>query len=112
MKGIDISNNNGFVNFTKVKNTNYELIYIKATEGTTFVDPYLETFYSRANALDFKIGFYHFLVSTSRPETQAINFYNQIKNKKNSLKPCLDIETTGYDIMDYTNRFISKFESL
>lgn len=51
-------------------------------------------------------------MGTSKPENQDQNFYNNIKNKINNLKPCLDIETTGYNIMNYVTRFISRFESL
>ncbi|GAA0078805.1 hypothetical protein UT300005_31840 [Clostridium sp. CTA-5] len=112
MKGIDISNHNGDIDFDKVKKSGIELVYIKATEGTTYQDQYLEKNYSEALKQDLKVGFYHFLVGSSSPETQAENFYNNIVNKQNDLKPCLDIEVNNFDVMDYALRFINKFESL
>ncbi|OOM10665.1 GH25 family lysozyme [Clostridium saccharobutylicum] len=111
-KGIDISHYNGDINFTKVKSAGIQCVYIKATEGTTYVDNYLETHYNGAKSAGLKTGFYHFLVGTSAPETQAQNFYNHIKDKQSDLKPVLDIEKYGFDTMDYTVRFINEFKRL
>lgn len=112
MKGIDISNHNGSIDFKAVKNNGIGLVYIKATEGTTYTDANLSVNYTGALEVGLKIGFYHFLVGTSIPETQAENFYNNIKDKENGLKPCLDVEKDNFDVMDYTLRFIKKFEAL
>lgn len=112
MNGIDISNHNGNIDFNAVKSDGIDLVYIKATEGTTYIDAYLPANYNGALNAGLKIGFYHFLVGTSVPETQAENFYNNIKDKQNDLKPCLDVEVNNFDVMDYTLRFIAKFEAL
>lgn len=110
--GIDVSMHNGNIDFAKVKSSGYEYVFIKATEGTTYQDPLLEQNYSRARGVNLKIGFYHFLVGTSSPETQAENFFNNIKNKVNDLKPCLDIERSGFEVMNYAIRFIERFKAL
>lgn len=112
MKGIDISNHNGNINFNKVKVDGVEAVYIKATEGTTYKDSYLDTNFASAHYAGLKTGFYHFLVGTSAPETQATNFYNAITDKVNDLIPMLDIETAFDGLMDYALRFISKFNEL
>ena len=112
MRGIDISNHNNTIDFTKIKNSGIELVYIKATEGTTYQDPFLETNYNGAMGANLKVGFYHFLVKTSSPETQAENFYNEIKNKVSTLKPSLDLEVSGFDVINYVLRFIKRFEEL
>lgn len=112
IKGIDISSHNGNIDFGAVKNDGIEYCYIKATEGTTFQDPLLEQHYSGAIGKGLKLGYYHYLVKSSAPESQAENFYNQIKDKQNDLKPCLDIETNGYDVMDFALRFIARFKEL
>jgi glucan-binding YG repeat protein/GH25 family lysozyme M1 (1,4-beta-N-acetylmuramidase) len=111
-KGIDISHYDGDIDFKKVKAAGIQFVYMKATEGTTYTDPFLETYYSGAKSAGLKIGFYHFLVGTSSPELQAQNFYNNIKNKQSDLKPVLDVETSGFDVMDYTMRFINEFKKL
>lgn len=112
MKGIDISNNNGAINFTGVKNSGVECVYIKATEGTTFQDSYKSAFYGGAKSIGAKVGFYHFLVGTSAPETQAENFFNQIKDYENDLVPMLDVEVNFGGLNDYIARFIARFQQL
>ncbi|AQR95584.1 GH25 family lysozyme [Clostridium saccharoperbutylacetonicum] len=112
MKCIDISNNNGNINFNQVKAEGVEAVYIKATEGTTYKDSYLDTNYSNSHYVGLKTGFYHFLVGTSSPESQAASFYNAIKDKSNDLIPMLDVESVFDGLMDYVVRFISKFKEL
>lgn len=111
-KGIDISHYNGNIDFTKVKASGIQCVYMKATEGTSYIDNYLETYYNGAKSAGLKIGFYHFLVGTSSPETQAQNFYNYIKDKQSDLKPVLDVEVDGFNVMDYTIRFINEFKKI
>ena len=48
-----------------MKNAGIQIVYIKASEGTTFKDPYLEQNYINAKANGLKIGFYHYLTATS-----------------------------------------------
>ena len=112
MKGIDISNNNGSINFNGVKNSGVECVYIKATEGTTFQDSYKSAFYGGAKTIGAKVGFYHFLVGTSAPETQAENFYKEIINYQNNLVPMLDVEVNFPGLNDYIARFIGRFNQL
>ena len=112
MKGIDISNNNGAINFNGVKNSGVECVYIKATEGTTFQDSYKSAFYGGAKTIGAKVGFYHFLVGTSAPETQAENFFNEIKDYENDLVPMLDVEVNFGGLNDYIARFIARFQQL
>ncbi|OOM10486.1 GH25 family lysozyme [Clostridium saccharobutylicum] len=111
-KGIDISNWDGDVNFSSVKSDGVQLVYMKATQGSTFRDQYLDTYYTNAKSVGLKVGFYHYLDGSSSPESQAENFYNSIKDKQSDLKPALDVESNGFDVMDYTLRFINKFKSL
>jgi GH25 family lysozyme M1 (1,4-beta-N-acetylmuramidase) len=114
--GIDISNNNGNVNLAQVKAAGYPFVYIKATQGQTFKDKYMETYYNDCKDLQLKVGAYHFLVSTSTPEAQAQNFYDMIKDYHWDLVPMMDVETIeGFNaesLCDYVERFIAKFNQL
>jgi lysozyme len=38
VKGIDVSNNNGAIEWSEVDKAGYKFAYIKATEGTNFKD--------------------------------------------------------------------------
>lgn len=112
VKGIDISNNNGNVDMAKVKSSGIEYVYVKATEGATFKDKYMETFYKDCKLNNLKVGAYHFLVGTSTPESQAESFYLKIKDLDWDLVPMLDVETNFSGISDYVTRFIQAFKKL
>lgn len=112
MKGMDVSNHNGSINWNKVKSSDIKVVYIKASEGTTYQDPYLNQHYQGAKSIGLPTGFYHYLKGTSAPESQAENFWSLIKDKENNLIPCIDIEENNFNVMDYTLRFIAKFKEL
>ncbi|MGE5626666.1 MAG: GH25 family lysozyme [Solirubrobacterales bacterium] len=93
MKGIDISSSQGNVNFDYVKNAGYEVVYIKATEGLSYINPYLNSSYKGANAAGLKIGFYHFLRAND-PIAEAQHFLQAVSNLEAKCKYSIDCETT------------------
>ena len=94
IKGIDISNWQNGIDLNEVKAQGYEIVYIKATEGQTYIDPCLVSNYNKAVSTGLKIGFYHYLHSTDDGATQAKFFYENIKDKKFDCKIAIDIEVT------------------
>lgn len=112
IKGIDISNNNGSIDFSKVYDDGVEIVYVKATEGATYKDSTMANFYTEAKAAGCKLGAYHFLVSTSTPEAQAQNFYSMIEDYEWDCIPMMDIETNFDGLCDYITRFITAFKEL
>ncbi len=116
IKGIDISNHQPSVDFNSLKNS-VQVVIMKATEGVTYKDPLLESHYQKAKAVDFPVGFYHFMSEGSSPSEQALAFYNAIKNKQYEIIPTLDIETNSqgrnaYQITDRCLEFLAKFKEL
>ena len=93
-EGIDISSWQRNINFNEVKNAGIEIVYIKASEGRTLVDPYIEINYRNAKANNLKIGFYHYLTATtvSAAETQAKFFASVIEGKEVDCKLAMDYE--------------------
>nr|VWP02528.1 Epa2p [Ganoderma boninense] len=59
-KGIDVSNWQGTVNFSTAKSHGVEFAYIKATEGTTYVDPTFSSHWESATKAGILRGAYHF----------------------------------------------------
>ena len=116
IKGIDVSNNDGSINFSQVASDGVEYVYVKATEGQSFQDSYMVEFYNGCKNNNLKVGAYHFLVSTSTPEAQAQNFYVMIKDYEWDLVPMMDVETmSGFDaetLCNYVERFIATFNEL
>lgn len=112
IKGIDVSNNDGNIDFIKVANDGVEYVYVKATEGQSFRDSYMISFYNDCKSNKLKVGPYHFLVGTSTPEAQAQNFYETIRAYEWDLVPMIDIETNFNGLSDYVERFIATFKKL
>ncbi|MDR3597434.1 GH25 family lysozyme [Clostridium sp.] len=112
IKGIDVSNNEGEINFSEVASDGVEYVYVKATEGATFKDSTMEVFYNDCKSNGLKVGAYHFLVGTSTPEAQAQNFYEKIKNSEWDLVPMMDVETNFDELSNYVKRFIATFNKL
>ncbi len=112
VKGINISNNDGEVDLSSVSEAGGKYVYLKATEGATFKDSYMDTYYTQCKKLDMKVGVYHYLVSTSTPEEQADNFYQMISNYNWDLIPILDVEVYFDGLEDYIKRFKAEFNRL
>lgn len=93
-KFVDVSNNNGRVNFAAVKKAGAVGVYLKVTEGTSFVDPYYEANYAAAKAAGLKVGGYHFGHPKNSALTELGFFLKNLKLEKGDLKPALDLEVT------------------
>lgn len=117
LKGVDLSNWQGNVDFNKIDNNGYDVVILKASEGTGFIDPSLEMNYGKALKTNLKIGMYHFMSEKSAPKDQARFFWGIIRNKKFHVYPILDIEadTMGRGAKAVTDRcleFLDEFKKL
>lgn len=96
-EGIDVSSYQGEIDFEKVKEDGIEVVYIKATEGTNYIDPYLERNYQMAKENGLKVGVYHYV--TARTEEQARKeaqfFVESVSGKELDCKLAMDFESFG-----------------
>lgn len=96
-QGIDISSWQGTVDFFAVKNSGIDIVYIKSSEGTSYINPYFESSYSNAKENGLKVGFYHYV--TARSTQQAINeanfFARVVGGKQSDCKLAMDFENFG-----------------
>src|SRR5690242_3560234 len=58
--GVDVSNNDGGVNWTSIRGGGYTFAWAKATEGTTFHDSYYPGNMSNGKAAGVLMGAYDF----------------------------------------------------
>ncbi len=94
--GIDVSNHQGHINWKDVaKDDNVQFVYIKATEGATYVSPTFEDNISEAKEAGMKVGCYHFLRSSSYIHDQFENFKECCRKGEQDLAPLIDIEVKG-----------------
>ena len=91
MKGIDISSYQDNIDFTKVKKSGIQIVYIKATEGFTYNSPLMKIQYSKAKAAGLSIGFYHYLRGNN-PVLEAKHFLGVIEGFPSDCKYAIDVE--------------------
>ena len=91
--GIDISKYQGTINWEELKKqSKIKFVYIKATEGTDYVDPRFHENIRNARKHGFKVGSYHFLSTRSAVTTQFYNFIRTAKREDQDLLPVIDVE--------------------
>ena len=88
--GIDVSRYQGRINWAEVPA--FQFVYIKATEGTTYQDPYYKRNVEGAKKAGIPVGSYHFFRTTSPAHDQFANFKNHVEKDKQDLIPMVDIE--------------------
>ena len=92
--GIDVSSWQGYIDYKKVKEDGIDIVYIKASEGENFKDPYFDINYRNAKKNGLKVGVYHFLTATSTEEAreEARFFHKVIEKKQIDCKLAMDYE--------------------
>ena len=79
--GIDVSEYQGNINFQSVRNAGIDIVYIRSSEGTNFVDPYFRQNYNRAKEAGLKVGFYHYVTARSTQQAiQEADFFASVIN--------------------------------
>ena len=95
IRGVDVSAYQGRIDWKKLSEQDIQFAYIKATEGSGFVDEYFQENYKNAQETNLKIGAYHFFSYDSDGEAQANNFINNVEKIDNMLPPVIDVEFYG-----------------
>lgn len=96
-KGIDVSNNNGHVDWAAVKAAGYAYAICKATEGLGFVDSFYPANRAGAAAHGIHFGAYHFYTPGEDPAAQVSFFMQHAKPAKGDIVPTLDYERSPAD---------------
>lgn len=95
--GIDVSEWQGSIDYSEVKNTGIDVVYIRSSEGNSYIDPYFRDNYENAKDNGLKVGFYHYLTarSTSEARSQAEFFVSVIKGTSPDCRLAMDFESFG-----------------
>ena len=95
--GIDVSHHNGNINWKKVANNkNIKYVYIKATEGKSFIDPKYKTNIKNARNNKLKVGSYLFYRGNVPAIKQWKLFNKVVEKNQQDLVPMLDVEWGAY----------------
>ncbi len=95
VKGVDVSAYQGDINWEILSSQNISFAFIKATEGSSFVDKYFHFNYAQAKKTGLAVGAYHFFSYDSSGVTQAENFINTVIPYDGMLPPVIDLEFYG-----------------
>ena len=116
--GIDVSEWQGNINFAEVKASGIDIVYIKSSEGTRYIDPYFRTNYESAVKNNLNIGFYHFLTARNVEEAtaQARFFTSVVNNLDSDCRLAMDFEVfdglSNQEINDISFSFLTEVERL
>lgn len=110
-EGIDVSEWQGTINFKKVKEAGIDIVYIRASEGTNYIDPYFKENYENAKVNGLKTGFYHYVTATNTEEAreEAEFFVSNIKGTEPECKLAMDFESFGNLSKDQINEISKVF---
>lgn len=97
IRGIDISHYQGDVDWDQLQNAMIEkcpirFIVMKATEGSSKIDPSFKYNFKQALEYGYIRGAYHFWSNRSSARQQAYFFLNNVPLESGDLPPVLDVE--------------------
>lgn len=95
VRGIDVSHYQGEIDWDTLARADISFAFIKATEGSSYVDDRFAYNYTEAIKTDLAIGAYHFFSFDSAGKTQAESFIKTVPPHDGMLPPVIDLEFYG-----------------
>lgn len=95
LRGVDVSHYQGTIDWKKLEEQELEFAFIKATEGSSYLDECFYDNWQAAENTNLYIGAYHFLSFDSDGKKQAQFFISAVGNLDGKLAPVIDVEFYG-----------------
>jgi lysozyme len=95
VKGVDVAHYQGEIDWETLASQGIDFAWIKATEGSSLVDPRFAENWARAHETDLLVGAYHFMSFESSGTAQAAHLARQVPVTPGSLPPAIDLEFYG-----------------
>ena len=92
VRGIDVSNHNGTIDWKQVADADYQFAYVKASEGKSHRDPAFKRNVRSAQQAGLLVGAYHFFRKNREGRDQAQNLLNAVEGLELDLPLVVDIE--------------------
>jgi GH25 family lysozyme M1 (1,4-beta-N-acetylmuramidase) len=121
LNGIDVSNHQGNVNWASIRSAGITFAFAKATEGTGFIDAFINQNIAGMKRNGIIPGAYHFGHPGSDPTTQANLFTNVVRNANGGtfsglLQLVLDLEVTDgrtpAQVWAWTQTFVARVKAV
>ena len=111
-EGIDVSNWQGTIDWTAVAASGKRFAYLKASEGTTFVDWTYASNRAQAKAAGVSVGAYHFAQPDATPGdavAEADHFLATAQIAQGELLPVLDLEVANGQTVTALQAWVQAF---
>ena len=95
VRGVDVSHYQGKIDWNMLAAQDISFAYIKATEGSNYVDEKFADNLRAARQTGLRVGAYHFFSFDSPGTTQAANFIETVEAFKGMMPPVVDVEFYG-----------------
>lgn len=112
-KGVDVSTwnhaDNEPIDWEEVAHAGYTFAIIKATQGDSYLNPWLRRDYDDAFAAGLLVGAYHYYDASVEATKQAEHFVGCLIGMKLDLHAWLDLEVTApneWTLAGYVNTFL------
>ncbi|MDE7119884.1 MAG: hypothetical protein K2O10_04680, partial [Muribaculaceae bacterium] len=112
VRGVDVSAHNGELDFERMRADGIDFVYIKATEGTDFIDRNYVANTTGARRAGMPAGAYHFFRFDTDGEMQALNFLVALQGRRFELPPAIDIEESGNPDGHATAMVVARLKAL
>lgn len=93
--GVDVSNHQAKVDMQAMRDQGMQFVYIKATEGASYVDKYFQVNWDSAGEAGLPRGAYHFFSFDTPGADQAQNYIQTVGSLEGGLVPVVDVEWYG-----------------
>lgn len=93
--GIDVSHYQGEIDWKKLEEQGLDFAFIKATEGSSYLDECFYDNWKAAEQTGLYIGAYHFFSFDSEGKKQADFYINTVGDLNGKLAPVIDVEYYG-----------------
>ncbi|WP_268912687.1 GH25 family lysozyme [Lentilactobacillus sp. SPB1-3] len=104
IKGVSISQANGYIDFEQLKTDGYKFVYIRASQGSVYTDDSFDNNFQRSQGSQLPIGVYHVFSFSSSPNSQFTNFTRQVGYDTGSLPIAISVQPYSKyneDTLDY-----------
>lgn len=97
IRGVDVSEYQGDIDWKTLSSQYIDFAFIKATEGSSYKDPYFTKNYEQLNKTNLLLGAYHFFSFDSSGEEQAENYIETVGTVEEDkiILPIVDFEFYG-----------------
>lgn len=112
VRGVDVSNHNGTIDWHKVADADYQFAYIKASEGRTHRDPAFKRNVKSAQQAGLLVGAYHFFRKNREGRDQAQNLLGAIEGLNLDLPLVVDIEDWDNDSWQNDQQVQQRFREM